>query len=63
MLQDVNIDYLYVSLGDHRAGVRDQNERVIAASKVVVHPLYNPNDFDNDIGQFQYNPLVILNCL
>ena len=45
------MDYLYVSLGDHRAGIKDQSERVVAARRIVVHPLYNPNDFDNDIGQ------------
>ena len=50
-LQDVNIDYLYVSLGDHHAGIKDDYERVIAAGEVVIHPLYNANDFDNDIGE------------
>ena len=51
VLQDVNIKYLYVSLGDHTAGEKDKYEKVIHATEVVIHPLYNPNDFDNDIGE------------
>ena len=51
VLQDVNIKYLYVSLGDHTAGKKDQHEKVIHATEVVIHPDYNPNDFDNDIGE------------
>ena len=50
-MQDVNIKYLYVSLGDHTAGKKDQHEKVIHAAEVVIHPDYNPNDFDNDIGE------------
>ena len=51
MLQDVNIKYLYLSLGDHRAGKKDEHEKVIHATEVVIHPAYNPHDFDNDIGE------------
>jgi len=47
---DVNIKYLYISLGDHTAGKKDQHEKVIHATEVVIHPDYNPNDFDNDIA-------------
>ena len=50
-MQDVNIKYLYVALGDHTAGQKDENEKVIQAVEVVIHPDYNPNDFDNDIGE------------
>ena len=55
-MQDVNIKYLYVSLGDHTAGQKDEHEKVIQATEVVIHPDYNPNDFDNDIGESHSPP-------
>ena len=40
-----------MSIGDHRAGLKDENEVVIPAIEVIIHPEYDPSDFDNDIGE------------
>ncbi|XP_067831303.1 uncharacterized protein [Heptranchias perlo] len=40
---------LVAHIGEHNTNVEEGTEQHIVAAKVIIHPLYNPRTFDNDI--------------
>jgi trypsin len=53
----------YITAGDHRLSVSGEGEQVRRASKVILHPNYNDNTYNNDIALIKLSSPVTLNSV
>ncbi|OBS63992.1 hypothetical protein A6R68_07471, partial [Neotoma lepida] len=52
---------IQVRLGEHNIDVLEGNEQFISASKIIRHPSYNKNTYDNDIMLIKLSSAATLN--
>jgi trypsin len=53
----------YVTAGDHRISVGGEGEQVRRASKIIIHPSYDDNTYNNDIALIKLSSPVTLNSV
>ncbi|XP_012386524.2 mannan-binding lectin serine protease 1 isoform X3 [Dasypus novemcinctus] len=50
-----------IILGKHWRRRSDENEQHLMVKHIIIHPLYNPNTFENDVGLVELSKNAVLN--